>query len=69
MRQRNPLSTTVTHVLLRVFVVLAIGPILVVFWNSFKTTPGIFESLATLGKERSLARIEGALGRLSAKSQ
>ena len=40
----DPLSATVTHVLLIVFVILAIGPILVVIMNSFKTTPGIFES-------------------------
>lgn len=36
------LNATVTHVLLAVFVVLAIGPILVVIMNSFKTTAGIF---------------------------
>ena len=37
------LSNTVTHGLLIVFVILAIGPILVVIMNSFKTTKGIFE--------------------------
>ena len=37
-------SNTVTHGLLIVFVILAIGPILVVIMNSFKTTKGIFES-------------------------
>lgn len=36
------LNATVTHTLLIVFVVLAIGPILVVIMNSFKTTQGIF---------------------------
>jgi raffinose/stachyose/melibiose transport system permease protein len=43
MRPR-PLSITVTHVLLIVFVILAIAPVLVVILNSFKTTPGIFLS-------------------------
>ncbi len=38
------LSITVTHVLLIVFVILAIAPVLVVIMNSFKTTPGIFLS-------------------------
>lgn len=38
------LSITVTHVLLIVFVILAIAPVLVVVMNSFKTTPGIFLS-------------------------
>jgi raffinose/stachyose/melibiose transport system permease protein len=37
-------SSTVTHGLLIVFVIIAIGPILVVIMNSFKTTKGIFES-------------------------
>jgi raffinose/stachyose/melibiose transport system permease protein len=36
-------TNTVTHGLLIVFVILAIGPILVVIMNSFKTTKGIFE--------------------------
>ncbi|MDH6182150.1 raffinose/stachyose/melibiose transport system permease protein [Microbacteriaceae bacterium SG_E_30_P1] len=40
--QTNRLHSTVTHALLLVFVVLAIGPILVVIMNSFKTTEGIF---------------------------
>jgi raffinose/stachyose/melibiose transport system permease protein len=43
MRPR-PLSITVTHVLLVIFVILAIAPVLVVILNSFKTTPGIFLS-------------------------
>jgi raffinose/stachyose/melibiose transport system permease protein len=43
MRPR-PLSITVTHVLLIVFIILAIAPVLVVILNSFKTTPGIFLS-------------------------
>jgi len=34
----------VVHVLLIVFVIIAIGPILVVVMNSFKTTPGIFNA-------------------------
>lgn len=38
----RPLGITVTHVLLIVFVILAIAPVLVVIMNSFKTTPGIF---------------------------
>jgi raffinose/stachyose/melibiose transport system permease protein len=40
--QTNRLHSTVTHALLVVFVVLAIGPIIVVIMNSFKTTKGIF---------------------------
>ncbi len=36
------LNSTVTHILLIIFVVVAIGPILVVIMNSFKTTKGIF---------------------------
>lgn len=36
------LNATVTHGLLIIFVILAIGPILVVIMNSFKTTQGIF---------------------------
>lgn len=40
--RRSPVSTTVTHLLLVVFVVLAIAPILTVIMNSFKTTKGIF---------------------------
>lgn len=41
---KDRLSATLTHVMLIVFVVLAIGPILVVIMNSFKTTKGIFQS-------------------------
>lgn len=37
-------NTWLTHALLIVFVVLAIGPIIVVVMNSFKTTQGIFLS-------------------------
>jgi raffinose/stachyose/melibiose transport system permease protein len=40
--QSNRLHSTGTHILLVAFVVLAIGPILVVIMNSFKTTKGIF---------------------------
>ena len=39
--RRDP-GALVVHVLLIVFVVIAIAPILVVVMNSFKTTPGIF---------------------------
>ena len=41
---RASFDTLVTHALLIVFVILAIGPILVVVANSFKTTQGIFSS-------------------------
>jgi raffinose/stachyose/melibiose transport system permease protein len=37
-----PAERIVVHVLLLFFVALALGPILVVILNSFKTTPGIF---------------------------
>lgn len=42
MHATDRLNATITHGLLLVFVVLAIGPILVVIMNSFKTTKGIF---------------------------
>jgi len=35
-------STLVVHALLIVFVILAIGPVLLIIMNSFKTTPAIF---------------------------
>jgi raffinose/stachyose/melibiose transport system permease protein len=35
-------TTLVVHALLIVFVILAIGPVLVIIMNSFKTTPAIF---------------------------
>jgi raffinose/stachyose/melibiose transport system permease protein len=44
-RRRKPIWTAeriVVHALLLVFVALAIGPILLVIMNSFKTTPAIF---------------------------
>ena len=40
----DALNNAVTHGLLIVFVIFAIGPILVVIMNSFKTTKGIFDS-------------------------
>lgn len=40
--QRDTLSKALVHGLLIVFVIVAIGPVLIVVINSFKTTPGIF---------------------------
>ena len=41
---RDALSNTLTHALLIVFVIVAIGPILIVIMNSFKSTMGIFDA-------------------------